>query len=62
MRESGALIAAYDVAATPLANAVFEGSVDPYLCDVDGTLYGGAASTTLDSLTGEALHVAAWEG
>ena len=62
MREPGALIAAHDVAATTLATAVFEGSVDPYLCDVGGTLYGSAASTTLDSLTGEALHVVAWEG
>lgn len=44
------------------ANAVFEVGIHPYLCNVDGTLHGGAASTILDNLPGEALHVAAQKG
>src|SRR5271156_1078640 len=47
---------------TTPANAGFEVSIDPYLCNVDGTLHGGAASTILDNLTGEALHVVARKG
>lgn len=34
----------------------------PYLCNVGGTLHGGAVPTILNNLTGEALHVAAPEG
>lgn len=62
MRESCTLISAHDATATTLANAVFEVSIDPYLCNVGGTLHSGAASTILDNMTGEALHVAAREG
>jgi len=61
MRESCTLIFAHDATATTPANAVFEVSTDPYICNVDGTLHGGAASTILDNLPGEALHVAAWK-
>jgi acyl-coenzyme A thioesterase PaaI-like protein len=62
MRESCTLISAHDATATTPANAGFEVSIDPYLCNVDGTLHGGAASTILDNLTGEALHVCSAEG
>jgi acyl-coenzyme A thioesterase PaaI-like protein len=57
MRESCTLISAYDVTATTPTNTGFEVSIDPYLCNVGGTLHGGAASTILDNLTGEVLHV-----
>jgi acyl-coenzyme A thioesterase 13 len=62
MRESCTLISAHDATTTTPANAGFEVSIDPYLCNVDGTLHGGAASTILDNLTGEALHVVARKG
>jgi acyl-coenzyme A thioesterase 13 len=58
-RESCTLISA--TATTP-ANAVFDVTIDPYLWNVGGTLHGSAASTILDNLTGEALHVAARKG
>jgi hypothetical protein len=57
-----ALISAHDATITTLANDVFEGSIDPYLCNVGGTLHGGAVPMILSNLTGEALHVAAREG
>lgn len=46
----------------PRPQTPFEVSIDPYLCNVGGTLHGGAASTILDNLTSEALHIAARKG
>ncbi len=46
----------------PRPQTPFEVSIDPYLCNVGGTLHGGAASTILDNLASEALHIAARKG
>ena len=44
------------------ATAIFEVTIEPYLCNLSGFLHGGAASTILDNLTSTIMHVAARKG